>query len=122
MNGNVGVLPAVRTLLTGAVDYAGLFPPAQLPMPAAVYNFAHYGTLPFAWMLGRFIVPAPRLAEFTQQAETLVVTKLCGVIPVLQEGLPFLVSPKMGGVQPNGTIDAGEPGNWCAECWYVKAQ
>jgi hypothetical protein len=28
----------------------------------------------------------------------------------------------MGGLKPNGQIDAAMPGNWCAECWYVKAQ
>jgi oligopeptide transport system substrate-binding protein len=54
-------------------------------------------------------------------AETLIVDKLCGVIPYIQEGLPFLVSPKVGGVQANGTIDASGPGTWCTECWYVKA-
>lgn len=56
-----------------------------------------------------------------QEAEDLIVTHLCGVAPFLQEGLPYLISPKVGGVQANGTIDAGQPGNWCAECWYVKA-
>ena len=56
-----------------------------------------------------------------QEAETLIVTKLCGVIPYMQEGLPYLVNKKVGGVQPNGTIDAGGPGTWCGECWYVKA-
>jgi hypothetical protein len=39
----------------------------------------------------------------------------------MQEGLPYLVNPKVGGVQPNGTIDASGPGTWCTECWYVKA-
>ncbi|HVP04114.1 MAG TPA: ABC transporter substrate-binding protein [Dehalococcoidia bacterium] len=62
---------------------------------------------------------ADHIAQF-QNAEDLIVTKVCGVAPFLQEGLPYLVSPKMGGVQANGTIDAGQPGNWCAECWYVK--
>ena len=56
-----------------------------------------------------------------QDVETLIVNKLCGVIPFMQEGLPFLVASKVGGVQANGTIDAGGPGTWCAECWYVKA-
>jgi oligopeptide transport system substrate-binding protein len=55
-----------------------------------------------------------------QEAEDLIVTGLCGVIPFMQEGLPFLIDPKVGGVQENGTIDAGGPGTWCGECWYVK--
>jgi hypothetical protein len=54
------------------------------------------------------------------KVETNVITKLCGVIPMYQDAQPFLVSEKLGGVVPNGTIDAGNPGNYCVECWYVK--
>lgn len=62
-------MPAsVRALLTGLIDYAGLFPPAQLPMPAAVYNYQHYLAAPYPWILGRFIVPAARLEEFEREA------------------------------------------------------
>jgi oligopeptide transport system substrate-binding protein len=55
------------------------------------------------------------------RVETEVVTGLCGVAPIFQDSLPFLVDPRIGGMTPNGTIDAGLPGNWCIECWYVKA-
>ncbi len=33
---------AVRALMTGLIDYAGLFPPAGLSMREAVGNFAGY--------------------------------------------------------------------------------
>ena len=33
---------ALRTLLAGAIDYAGLFPPAALDMPEAARNYATY--------------------------------------------------------------------------------
>ncbi len=46
------------------MDYAGLFPPAQLEMAAAMRNYAGYLSGPHAWMLGRFVVPVARLAEF----------------------------------------------------------
>lgn len=62
-----GRAPA-RALFSGLIDYAGLFPPAQLPMPAAVHNYAHYLHIPFSWMLGRFVVPAARLEEFELEA------------------------------------------------------
>lgn len=53
----------VRALLGGMVDYAGLFPPAQLPLDEAVREYAaHLGDAE-AWMLGRFIIPAQRLGE-----------------------------------------------------------
>src|SRR5262249_23867909 len=56
--------PALRGLLTGLIDYAGLFPPAGLGMEAAVRNYDSYVHGENAWMLGRFIVPAARLAEY----------------------------------------------------------
>lgn len=55
--------PTVRALVSGAIDYAGLFPPAGLRMAEAVANFARYRTGPHAWMLGSFVVPAVRLEE-----------------------------------------------------------
>jgi hypothetical protein len=33
---------ALQTLLTGVVDYAGLFPPAALPMAEAVAGYEAY--------------------------------------------------------------------------------
>ena len=57
-------LPSVRTFLDSIVDYAGLFPPAQLGMSAAVARFARYHAGPDCWLLGRFVVPVARLEEF----------------------------------------------------------
>lgn len=54
---------AIQTLLAGSIDYAGLFPPAALDMPAAVDNYARYRNEPAAWALGRFVVPASRIPE-----------------------------------------------------------
>lgn len=54
---------AIRTLLEGLIDYAGLFPPAKLPMADAVRNYARYREGEHAWALGRFVVPAARADE-----------------------------------------------------------
>lgn len=59
---------SLEALLTGVIDYAGLFPPASLAMEPAVRNYATYRTGPYVWMLGRFIVPAARIAEFESAA------------------------------------------------------
>ncbi|HSA56533.1 MAG TPA: hypothetical protein VLE53_12570 [Gemmatimonadaceae bacterium] len=56
--------PALRALLAGAIDYAGLFPPASLGMTAAVGNYDDYRRGADAWALGRFVVPTSRLDEF----------------------------------------------------------
>jgi len=58
-------MTALRALLEGIVDYAGLFPPAALDMPSAVRNYALYRSDPASWMLGRFVVPVARLDEFS---------------------------------------------------------
>jgi len=59
---------ALRELLTGIVDYAGLFPPAQLGMSAAVAEYAAHRRSPESWMLARFVTPVARLAEFAAAA------------------------------------------------------
>ncbi len=54
---------SLRALLAGVIDYAGLFPPAKLPLDRAVRHYARYRTEPEGWMLGRFVCPASRLME-----------------------------------------------------------
>ena len=60
--------PALRALVAGLVDYAGLFPPAGLDMARAVAAYAEYLASPDGWMLGRFVVPAARLDELAAAA------------------------------------------------------
>jgi hypothetical protein len=59
---------SLRALLAGVIDYAGLFPPAKLPLDQALRNYARYRHGPERWMLGRFVCPAARLAELTPLA------------------------------------------------------
>ena len=61
-------MDALHTLLRGSIDYAGLFPPADLDMGTAVANFAEYRRSPHRWALGRFVVPFARLAELESAA------------------------------------------------------
>lgn len=58
---------SLRTLLASLVDYAGLFPPAGLPMEDAVRNYGRYRHGEYAWALGRFVVPAARVAEVPRE-------------------------------------------------------
>ena len=62
-------LPSVRALLDALVDYAGLFPPAQLSVSEALHEYAAARGSDRAWMLGRFVAPASRLAEVADCAE-----------------------------------------------------
>jgi hypothetical protein len=62
------VTAALHALLAGLIDYAGLFPPASLPMADAVSRYARDRRGQHAWMLGRFILPRLRLDEFAAHA------------------------------------------------------
>lgn len=58
-----GIVAApVRALLTALVDYAGLFPPASLPLEQTIDDFNDYRQGSYSWVLGRFVVPASQLA------------------------------------------------------------
>jgi hypothetical protein len=62
------VKQSLRSLIRHLIDYAGLFPPAGLPMTDAVRNYAAYREGDDSFALGRFIVPISRLDEFNIEA------------------------------------------------------
>lgn len=66
--GAIDLTSAAGVLLRGIVDYAGLFPPASLPMGGAVRRYAGHAAGADAWMLGGFVVPALRLEELERAA------------------------------------------------------
>lgn len=65
---------STRVLLAEIVDYAGLFPPAQLALEPALRNFVSYQTHIDRWMLGRFVLPTAKFDEsallFVKMGET----------------------------------------------------
>ncbi|MBI5823437.1 MAG: hypothetical protein HZB18_05365 [Chloroflexi bacterium] len=60
-----------QAFMAHLIDYAGLYPPANLQLEEAFRNFVKYQSDPEAWMLSRFIVPAKRLAELPNFEESL---------------------------------------------------
>jgi hypothetical protein len=57
------LLTPARALLTGLIDYAGLFPPASLGLGEAVAEFRGARASPDGWILHRFLCPASRLTD-----------------------------------------------------------
>lgn len=64
------MLASLKTLLNAIVDYAGLYPPAQLDLQSAMQNYAESTAAPDSWMLSRFVLPAAQL-----QALSAIVSK-----------------------------------------------
>ena len=59
------LVSVIRALFERLIDYAGLFPPAQLSMPQAVEEYEDIQRGPCAWIAGRFVVPVSRIGELT---------------------------------------------------------
>jgi hypothetical protein len=77
---------SLRALLAEIIDYAGLFPPARLPLGQAIRNYARHRAEPESWLLGRFICPAARLAELTPFGAELFQSSRAFVFSVLGRG------------------------------------
>lgn len=56
-------MSAVHRLLASLVDYAGMFPPANLPLSEALRQYVSARSGAHGWLLGRFLVPLTRLAD-----------------------------------------------------------
>jgi hypothetical protein len=59
-------LASVRALLAGAVDFAGLFPPANLDLTRAIGEYLSIRATDERWALGRFVIPVAALAELAR--------------------------------------------------------
>jgi hypothetical protein len=59
-------------LLSRAIDYAGLFPPAGLELSPALENYLGYRSSEDAWALGRFVVPAARVEQLPHHGQARV--------------------------------------------------
>lgn len=84
---------ALRGLLEGLVDYAGLYPPAALDMDDAVATYQRHLASPQAFMLGRFIVPAMRLGELVDAMQ-----RVLGAPPPSPWRLSVTASPEDAGL------------------------
>ena len=85
MDLDLPVKPSARTALERLIDYAGLFPPAQLAMAPALAEFAGIRSGPHAWMVGRFVVPASRVPELRRALGSRPAPALSVVLDVSRE-------------------------------------
>lgn len=75
------MISSFKTFMEEIIDYAGLFPPADLSLDTSIQKYSSYRKSKDAWMLSRFIIPAARLSELEPYRETR-----------FQEGVPFAFS------------------------------
>lgn len=56
-------LGSLTTLMNKIVDYAGIFPPGNLPLKQAITNYRNYLEGNDVWMLRSFVLPIAKLSE-----------------------------------------------------------
>ncbi len=49
---------SLKELMSGLIDYAGLFPPASLPLDKAIAEYLYYKKSEYSFPVSRFVVPA----------------------------------------------------------------
>ena len=57
---------SLKQLLSHLIDYAGLFPPASLPLPEAYKKYVKYIKESDEWILSKFICPAKQLSALSE--------------------------------------------------------
>jgi hypothetical protein len=84
MTTSTALRPSVRAAFAALIDYAGLFPPAKLPMAQARTEYESGRAGPQAWILGRFIVPATLLVETSDAIDAPLSVIADGTVDLLE--------------------------------------
>ncbi len=71
MSATPPVPASLRSLLRGVIDYAGIYPPARLPIEKAWANYLAYRGSPYAWMLSHFVLGIGDVDKLTALAASL---------------------------------------------------
>lgn len=75
---------SLRALLANLIDYAGLYPPAGLPLAAVIENYRRYLASPDRWIMNRLVLPAAKVGEVRLGGDwraTLLVDREPGPLP-----------------------------------------
>jgi hypothetical protein len=82
--------PPLKALLANLIDYAGLYPPAGLPLEIVIERYRCFLASPDGWILNRLVLPAAKLAEAPPEEKwrvTLLVDDEPGPLPAQVETL-----------------------------------
>jgi hypothetical protein len=92
-------IPAsLRALLSHLIDYAGLYPPASLPLPIVFERYRGFRASPENWILNRLVLPMAKLTEAPLEPGwrvTLLVDEEPGPLPEAVETLETKVPRRL---------------------------
>jgi len=91
------VAPALRALVDGFVDYAGVFPPASLTRDIALENYQKYAGSEYSWMLRWLVIGSAELEHVPAEFD--------GKLAVLTE----VDEPRAAVIETKTVVSAGRP-------------
>jgi hypothetical protein len=94
---------ARRALLTGLIDHAPTFPPAELPLAEGLAEHRRVRDSEAGWIVKRFVCPASRIPELGDEALRLAVFVDEGRLPQADERIE---SVEAVGLDPEVLVDA----------------
>src|SRR3954470_13784461 len=74
---------ALKALLANLIDYAGLYPPAALPLQIVEERYRGFRASPENWIINRLVLPQSKLAEAHLQPDWSVTLLVDGNLPSL---------------------------------------
>jgi len=90
---------SLKALISNLIDYAGLYPPAGLPLDRVAEKYEDYRRAPERWILNRVVLPADQLPEARMNQDwrvTLLVTRDPGPLPRQVETLETKLAQRFG--------------------------
>ena len=103
---------SLRALLTHLIDYAGLYPPAGLPLAAVAEKYKIYLESPESWILNRLVLPHAKLGQAyleTNWRVTLLVNAEPGTLPAQIETLEIKEGRRLS---PAALLVSALPRSW----------
>lgn len=91
------VAPALRALLENLIDYAGMYPPAGLPLEQTLQNYGTYRDGDYSWMLRWLVIGGADLTK--------VPASLDGALAVLAES----EETRAASLETKGVVSAQRP-------------
>jgi hypothetical protein len=88
---------SLRALLVHSLDYAGIFPPCELPLESAVNNQAQYVRSSDSWMLSTFVLPFAkfdRISTLVSAFDKSHPLRISALGPKVEKGIEFIPALK----------------------------
>jgi hypothetical protein len=91
------VAAPLKALLSNLIDYAGLYPPASLPLEIVVERYCCFVASPDGWILNRLVLPAAKLPSLLPSALS------TARISLVVEDEPGTLPPQVETLETKGT-------------------